>query len=116
MNRIILTGSFLLLLATSCKKEDTSGGSGSVSCTGVTSTFSVQVQPIINTYCATHSGCHAAGSVRGPGALLNYTQVFNNRSAIRTSVANGSMPQGATLTAAQKSLILCWIDGGAPNN
>ncbi len=116
MNKMILAGTFLLLSATSCKKEDNSGGSGSVSCTGVTSTFSLQVQPLINTYCATNSGCHAAGSVRGPGALLNYTQVFNNRSSIRASVANGSMPQGATLTSAQKSLILCWIDGGAPDN
>jgi hypothetical protein len=117
MKITILAGSILLLLAMSCKKEaaDT-GGTGTVSCTGVTSTFSLQVQPLINTYCATNSGCHASGSVRGPGALLNYTQVFNNRSAIRSSVANGSMPQGTTLTSAQKSLIICWIDGGAPDN
>jgi hypothetical protein len=26
------------------------------------------------------------------------------------------MPQGSTLTTAQKNSILCWIDSGAPNN
>jgi hypothetical protein len=26
------------------------------------------------------------------------------------------MPQGPTLTTAQKNSIICWIDSGAPNN
>ncbi len=48
--------------------------------------------------------------------LTNYTQVFNARTSIRTAVSTGAMPQNATLTAAQKNSILCWIDAGAQNN
>ena len=78
--------------------------------------YAADVSPIILSYCATNSGCHASGSSNGPGALTIYAQVYNARSDIRKAVANGSMPQNGSLTNDQKNAILCWIDSGAPNN
>lgn len=78
--------------------------------------YAADVSPIMLSYCATNSGCHASGSSNGPGALTIYAQVYNARSDIRKAVANGSMPQNSSLTNDQKNAIICWIDSGAPNN
>jgi hypothetical protein len=87
-----------------------------VACDGVTNkTFAADVNPIIQTFC-NQASCHNPGSVNGPGALTNYSEVFNARSAIRGQVQAGLMPQNTTLTTAQKNSIICWIDNGAPNN
>jgi hypothetical protein len=111
MKKTIITGSaFLLFIA--CSKD-------SVPFTADCSTaksFATDVSPIIQSSCAISSGCHATGSSNGPGALTNYSQVFNARSSIRTAVADGTMPQNGSLTTAQKDAILCWIDSGAANN
>jgi hypothetical protein len=74
------------------------------------------VNAIIQTSCATGSGCHGSGSLNGPGPLLSYLQVFNARSAIRSAVSSGRMPPNGALSATQKNSIICWIDSGAPNN
>jgi hypothetical protein len=92
------------------------GGGGSTSCTGVASAFAANVNPIIQSSCATDATCHGAGSANGPGPLLTYTQIFNARVAIKVAVGNGTMPKTGSLTAAQKSTIICWVDSGAPNN
>jgi len=98
----------------SCKKSaDTTS---SVDCTGTAKSFAADVNPIIQNSCATNSGCHGSGSHNGPGELLTYTEVFNSRSDIRTAVLTGAMPQNGTLTTAQKTSIICWIDNGATNN
>lgn len=105
----------VLAFQLACSKED-NGGSGTLDCNSVSNkAFTADINPIIQASCAI-AGCHAAGSVNGPGALTNYTQVFNNRSTIRTAVASGRMPQGSSLSTAQKNSLLCWIDSGAPNN
>jgi hypothetical protein len=77
--------------------------------------FTADVNPIIQSIC-NQQGCHDVASVNGPGPLTNYSQVFNARSAVRAAIQSGLMPQNTSLTAAQKNSILCWIDGGAPNN
>ena len=92
-----------------------SGGGTTLDCTGVPKSWATDINPIIQGFCNT-AGCHAAGSANGPGALTNYTQVFNARTLIRPQIAAGLMPQGSTLTTAQKNSFLCWIDSGAPNN
>jgi hypothetical protein len=98
----------------SCKKSaDTTG---SVDCTGSAKSFATDINPIIQISCATNSGCHGSGSHNGPGELVTYTEVFNSRSDIRTAVLTGVMPQNGTLTTAQKTSIICWIDTGALNN
>lgn len=105
----------VLAIPFACKKNN-DGGSGTVDCSTITNkAFAADINPIIQGSCAL-AGCHATGSINGPGALTNYTQVFNARSTIRTAVSSGRMPQGSSLSTAQKNSLLCWIDSGAPNN
>ena len=92
------------------------GGGGGVNCSNVSASFSANVNPIIQTTCATDATCHGSGSANGPGPLLTYTQISNARVAIKASVANGTMPKTGTLTTAQKNTIICWVDGGGLNN
>ncbi|WP_205513491.1 hypothetical protein [Longitalea arenae] len=118
MKKILsLTACFIVFiaLANSCTKDSKNGDSSTVDCSTVTTSFSGHVKPLIASSCA-KPDCHAAGTSNGPGPLTDYTQIFNARARIRTSVANGSMPQDASFSAAQKALITCWIDAGAPNN
>jgi hypothetical protein len=84
-------------------------------CSTVPKSYSANVDPIIQNTCNT-VGCHNTGSINGPGALTNYSQVFANRSAIRTAIANGTMPKNTSLSTSQRNSIICWIDSGAPNN
>lgn len=111
---IVCVGTFI-----ACSKSSGNGGGGGggggLNCSTVPKSFSADVNPIIQSFCNT-AGCHAAGSVNGPGQLTNYNEVFTNRVAIRAAISTGTMPQGSTLTTAQKNSFLCWIDSGAPNN
>ena len=102
-----------LFLIISCSKND---DTPSNDCSSSPKSFSADVNPIIQSSCATNNGCHGTGSINGPGPLLTYTQVFNARFAIKSAVANGSMPKNGSLTSAQKSAIICWVDNGAANN
>lgn len=108
---------FLVAIGASCSKDGGSGGGGSsLDCNTVTNkAYTADVSPIIQTRCAI-AGCHAAGSTNSGGPFTNHTEVFNKRSNIRTAVSSGAMPQGSSLTTAQKNSIICWIDSGAPNN
>ena len=97
------------MLVISCGKDEPG-----IDCGTETVSYATDVAPIIAAECAT-SGCHNAGSSKGPGALTTYSQVFNARNSIRSAVSNGSMPPGG-LSQAGKQAIICWIDSGAPNN
>lgn len=108
MNKLFAVIALVALMLSSCKKE-------TIVCTGTAKSFSTDANPVIQSTCST-SGCHSSGSHSGPGALVTYTQIFNNRSSIRDDVASGRMPQGSSLTSAQKEAIACWIDQGALNN
>ena len=103
----------VIILLNACSKDP--DGGGMVNCNGVATSFSVNVNPLIQSFCNQPS-CHHTGSTNGPGALTNYSQVFNARADIRTQVQSGLMPENTTLTTAQKNTIICWIDAGAPNN
>ena len=111
--------SFIFIIS-SCSKGGTTGNGGgggsSLDCSTITNkAFSADINPIIQASCNI-SGCHATGSGNGPGPLTNYTEVFNARTAVRSAIAAGRMPQGSSLATSQKNSILCWIDSGAPNN
>lgn len=108
---------FLMMITTLSLISCSKGGDDSPAdpCNGTTKTFSVDVNPIIQSVCNQPS-CHNPGSTNGPGSLTNYNEVFSARSAIRPAIASGLMPQNTTLTTTQKNAILCWIDSGAPNN
>ena len=108
---IVIVTAFIFIIMACSKSNDSSS---TITCSG-TQSFTADVNPIIQSFCAI-AGCHASGSTNGPGALTTYSQIFNNRSGIRSAVANGSMPQNSSLAASQKSAIICWIDSGATNN
>ena len=120
---LVILASFLLIA--SCSKSGGDGGGGgstgggggtTIDCTGVASAFAANVNPIIQSTCATDATCHGAGSANGPGPLLTYTQISGAAVTIKTAVASGTMPKVGTLTTAQKNSIICWINSGSPNN
>jgi PBP1b-binding outer membrane lipoprotein LpoB len=101
-----------ILFVNSCSKKDTAPDT---TCDNVPKNFTADVNPLIQTYC-NQAACHDANSINGPGPLTSYTEVFAARVAIRGAVQAGLMPQNTVLTTAQKNIIICWIDSGAPNN
>lgn len=104
-----------MCVSISCTKPIISSNhSFTPSCSG-TKLFAVDVKPLVTSFCAT-SGCHDAGSKKGPGALTSYAQISASKSAIRSSIVSGSMPRGTSLTTDQKNAIICWIDAGGLNN
>jgi hypothetical protein len=119
---LIATGVSIFILIACSKSSDNptpppGGGGGTLDCSTVsTKAFAADVNPIIQTKCATDGGCHGSGSTNGPGPLLDYAAIFNARAAIRTAVATGEMPKTGSITTAQKNSILCWVDSGGPNN
>jgi hypothetical protein len=110
---MVIVASLVLLIA--CTKS-TNNVSRAVDCSGVVKSFSTDVNPIIQSNCATNSGCHGSGSTNGPGELLTYSEISNAKSAIRSAVISGTMPKNGSLTTAQINSIACWIDNGASNN
>lgn len=117
---LITTACLSIFIFNACTKDSGSGpntGGGALDCSTVTNkAFNADVNPVIQSSCASTSSCHGSGSVNGPGALTSYSAIFNARNAIRTAVSSGSMPQNSTLSNSQKNSILCWIESGASNN
>lgn len=114
---ISVLATLIVLSMYSCSK-DAGGGNNNftVDCNTVTNkAWTADVSPIIQSSCAV-SGCHAAGSTNGVGPITTHAEASTHKAKIRTAVSNGSMPQNSTLSAAQKSSIICWIDSGAPFN
>lgn len=109
----VLTG--IILLFNSCYNDKEEILYPGATCDGVSTSFSANVGPIIQTNCAV-SDCHATGSTNGPGPLTNYTQIKNAAVQIKQAVVSRFMPQGSSLTNAQIKTISCWVDAGAPNN
>jgi uncharacterized membrane protein len=111
----------LILLFSACTKSSSSGGTGggggsAVNCSTVEAKFAANVLPLIQTSCNLNSSCHASGSVNTGGPLTNFAQISAKAASIKGQVASGAMPKSGTLTAAQKAVITCWVDGGAQNN
>jgi hypothetical protein len=75
--------------------------------------FDSQVKSIIQVNCV-KSGCHNGGN--NLPNFSNLSTVQSNAARIKTVVLNGSMPKDGSLTQAQKDLIACWVDDGAPAN
>jgi|SRR5215831_3036446 len=92
------------------------GNTTSIDCSSVAKSFSTDVAPIIQGSCASGANCHGAGSINGPGELIAYAEVQRANAQIRTAVLSGVMPKTGSLTTAQKSSIICWIDNGSTNN
>jgi hypothetical protein len=86
------------------------------SCASSSAKFSMDVNPIIQSSCASSSGCHGNGSINGPGSLTTFDQVRNAAASIKSAVTNKRMPLGGTLSSSQIQSISCWVDNGALNN
>jgi|SRR5689334_9331894 len=99
---------------TTAKTDNTT--SASIDCSNVAKLFSTDVNPIIQSTCATGSSCHGTGSINGPGELRTYSEISNAHVDIRSAILSGLMPKNGSLTNAQKNTIICWIDNGALNN
>ncbi|CAN5427381.1 hypothetical protein BH10BAC3_BH10BAC3_39930 [soil metagenome] len=87
-----------------------------ITCTGINPGFASEVLPLIQTKCATNSGCHAAGSTNSGGPLTTYAQINARSSNIKSQVSSGAMPKSGSLSAAEKNTIVCWVSNGALNN
>jgi len=107
---VLLVFSVCMSCSSSSEEE-----SASIDCSGLAITYS-EVSSIFQSSCAKNSNCHASGSNHGPGALVNYSQIYNARSEIKRAVSNGSMPRNGRLSSDDKNAILCWIENGASNN
>jgi hypothetical protein len=100
---------FLILFLISCKKSD------SVQTTAVCSStisYKNQVHSIFVANC-TSSNCHDGNALPSLG---EYLTAHDAATQIKSSVKSGVMPKNGTLSASDKSAIICWIDNGALNN
>lgn len=73
--------------------------------------YSVDIQPILNTYC---TGCHSASPdfTNYVGTKLKVDDgTFKNR-----VITLKDMPLDGPLSQANLDKIQCWLDKGAPNN
>lgn len=119
MGMVLIVATLLFACTKSTDKtinNNSNNNGGSVNCTGVAQLFSTDVNPIIQSTCATGSSCHGTGSINGPGELRTYSEIASAHVAIRAAVLSGLMPKTGSLTSAQKNTIICWIDNGALNN
>jgi len=105
MKKIIL----LLIIFIGCKKTD--APQPTALCDPLIS-YSNRVKSVFVTNC-TSSGCH--DGVNLP-SLSDYNVAKDASIQIRDAVFRGIMPKNSTLSPADKSAILCWIDNGSKNN
>jgi hypothetical protein len=97
---------FFFLL--SCTKKDSTATSICDSSISYKST----VKQIFVTNCSS-AGCHDGNNLP---SLADYQTAHDASAQIKTAVANGVMPKNATLSATDKSAIICWVSNGAQNN
>lgn len=108
--------SSIIFTASCSKKSNTTTDVPASTCSSISPKFSSDIQSILSTSCSINSNCHATGSSNSGGPFTNHTQVSAKKAAIKTAISNGTMPQGGSLTQAQKNAFICWIDAGALNN
>jgi len=119
--KIVLPGSILfacLLVVVACSKKSSSdgGGGGTDVCSAVSAKFTADLLPLMQTKCSFNSSCHGTGSVNSGGVLVTYAQISAKSASIKSQVAASLMPQTGSITAAQKNVIICWVNSGALNN
>ena len=103
MKRILLAIAIIsLFFFIECKKDSTGY---TPSCSGAAKSYKTDVQPLIQSYCAS---CHAQFS--------SYSQMKSNSASIRSRIVSGSMPKNASMSTDEKNKIVCWIDNGCLNN
>jgi uncharacterized membrane protein len=98
------------------KEELLYSGKGAISCGTISAKFSTDVNPLIQSKCAT-SGCHDAAGASGGSVLVTYTQIAAQTARInQRCVVDKTMPTSGPLSPSEIAIVKCWIDSGAPNN
>lgn len=91
----ILSLASIVIILNSCKKkESTNVTAYTPFCNGATPSFSAAVKPLFQSSCIS---CHSNYST--------YSQISGSASSIRTTIVNGSMPKGTSLSEAQKIVL-----------
>lgn len=83
-----------------------------------TITYNKHIKKIIDANCVS---CHGPSVQQAGVTLTTYAEVKNKADAgrIKARVIDGQggfMPQGGELTAAEKNLIVCWLNNGKKEN
>ena len=116
MSRKFFFGIFIATAFTGCYNDSEELlYPGTNNCSSLNVSFIAEVNPIIQTKCAT-VGCHDATSANKGGPFTNYNLIKDKAFNIKAQVASRSMPQGSSLSASQIQLISCWVNNGALNN
>jgi hypothetical protein len=97
----------IVLFLFGCTKQDTT----TTTCDSSIS-YKTTVKQILVASCSS-SGCHDGNNLP---SLADYQTAHDAAGQIKTAVANGVMPKNATLSATEKSAIICWVSNGAQNN
>jgi hypothetical protein len=104
IRKLMLSLIVCMTLLVACSKSSTNP-TFTPDCSGAVKSFSRDVLPVFQSACV---GCHSQFS--------SYSNISADKSAIRSRIVDGSMPQSGSLSTAQKNNIVCWIDNGALNN
>ncbi len=91
-------------------------------CTGVTPTYTANVKPIMDSYCAMPDmACHGGGHAASGISLGDYagTSAASKKKSFMGSIEHltlyKSMPQGGVkMPDAQIHLLSCWVENGSP--
>lgn len=76
--------------------------------TGVS--YNLNIKTLFQNECS-GNGCHPSQA-----DLFTYSTAKSLASGIKSRTQSGNMPPNGTLSQAQKDLIACWVDHGAPEN
>ncbi|MCC7303109.1 MAG: hypothetical protein IT233_10750 [Bacteroidia bacterium] len=113
---LFISGLLLIVTLSTCTKDV--GPSAAMACSSLSHEWTADVQPLINTYCATPA-CHDASF--SSANYLDYTGV--NASVLSGSLQErlfelGNMPPASSpqLPVADQQRIRCWIEAGALEN
>jgi len=102
----------MILFQSSCKKNDLDD----VNCSEVSSTYTSNVRPIINTKCVS-AGCHDQGSQNGDYTSYSGIKVTADKGSLKVRVLDDrDMPLSGSLSFEELKKIKCWLDSGSPNN
>ena len=97
------------------KEELLYAGTATVDCTTVVAKFGTDINPIIQSKCAT-VGCHSAAAAAGGSVLVTYAQIAGQASRImQRAVVDKTMPTSGPLLPAEIAKLKCWISSGALN-
>lgn len=101
----------------SCYNDNEEEIYGVVTCDVTEITYANDVQPIINSSCAT-TACHASGG-SAPGNFTNFNELtdkVDNGSFVNRVLVQKTMPPNSELSNCELEILQAWIDGGALNN